>query len=142
MLSKVSINCHACVRAGGTFIGPVRNMDTQVESFLCTACDASHTMVAVVCGEDMAGRTCVAEWLTGQQLADGEIGCLCFQTDPYPAGEPKQRRFFHYHTIAKLLGAKGQFRRVDLPPCVKKRIAENYPDRVGEATKVGFQRAR
>ena len=46
------------------------------------------------------------------------------------------RRYFHYRTIAKLLGATGG--RTKLPKCVQDRIAEMYGDQVGAATKVGY----
>ena len=52
---------------------------------------------------------------------------------------PSERRFHHYHYIAKLLGVNGKGRRAKLPRCVTQRVAEMYPDEEGEPTKVGYQ---
>ena len=52
---------------------------------------------------------------------------------------PNEARFFHYRGIAKLLGAKGQGKRVKLPACVTKEVAAVYPDAAGAATKTGFR---
>ena len=86
-------------------------------------------------------RDCVAEWLEGLRLVDGSDECDCFSTDPFPPADfphvrNNKRRYFHYRTIAKLLGATGG--RTKLPKCVQDRIAEMYGDQVGAATKVGY----
>ncbi|KAL1511753.1 hypothetical protein AB1Y20_005041 [Prymnesium parvum] len=75
---------------------------------------------------------CTTKWLTGRQLAGdaglGEASCVCFVSDPYEGRNDvtsSQRRYFHYHLIAKELGAVGL--RADLPSCVKGSwIAELY----------------
>ena len=79
-------------------------------------------------------RTCTVVWLKGQTLrGDREllgVECACWEEDPYPpASYPhvpnKRRRFFHYRTIAWLLGL-GKKECVDLPECVKEAIAEAF----------------
>ena len=50
-----------------------------------------------------------------------------------------ERRFFHYRYIALLLGAKGDKKRVKLPPCIQARIKEMYGDETGAKTKVGYK---
>ena len=69
---------------------------------------------------------------------------FCWQSDPYPISDfpdksPAERRFFHYQTIAPLLGASGYKNRADLPACVKEKIAKDYPNEQGPATSVGYK---
>ena len=116
---------------------------------LCTVCDAREPLLTLVTDDDLPERTCVTDWLDGQQLSDGSHAIdQCFHTDPFPPGSypnklPKNRRFFFYTAIAKKLGGvRGGKNRAKLPECVLKRIEELYPDTTGAKTKVGFKRAR
>ena len=111
---------------------------------LCAVCDKDHKAVIEELGADAKERDCVADWLSGQQLRDDRATCFCWETDPFPIEDfpqvlPNERRFHHYRTIAKLLGANGKKKRAKLPPCVAKRITEMYPDEQGAPTKVGYQ---
>ena len=86
-------------------------------------------------------RDCISDWLEGVRLADGSVSCDCFETDPFPPDEfpsvrNNKRRYFHYRTIAKRLGATGG--RVKLPKCVQDHIAQLYGDQEGAPTKVGY----
>ena len=126
-----------------SFVGPIRCGDTGNTLLLCKECDADHPLVVKAVGEDEKERDCVCEWLTGVQLSDDRATAFCWDTDPFPAEDfpevrQSERRFFHYRTIAKKLGAVGNQRRAKLPPCVAKRIAQKYADPDGEATKVGY----
>lgn len=114
-------------------VGPLQHGETWV--FLCPTCDDDRLTDLPAA----ADRQCTTDWLTGQLLAgDSRLGnrsCHCWHTDPYEGEKAsgKQRRFFHYRTIAFLLGAApGQ--RVDLPGCVKDKIEELF----GESL-VGFR---
>ena len=89
-------------------------------------------------------RDCVVDWLRGQQLRTDRATAFCWESDPFPISDfpdtsPAERRFFHYHNIAKLLGAKGPKKRAKLPRCVQKEIAARYGDMHGAPTKVGYQ---
>ena len=89
-------------------------------------------------------RDCVVDWLRGQQLRTDRATAFCWQTDPFPISDypdtpAKDRRFFHYQTIAPLLGASGYKNRADLPACVKEKIAKDYPNEQGPATSVGYK---
>lgn len=114
-------------------VGPVRSARHWV--FLCPVCDDDR-----VTGVEGAPIVCTTEWLRGQELevADEDLGtrtALCWETDPFeddPSALPKNRRFFHYTTIARLLGGTG--RRVQLPGCVEDKIQDLY----GES-KTGFK---
>ena len=108
--------------------GPFSTNNRNV--FLCPECDDDQ-----VTGLDGAPTICTALWLHGQALqGDARVGsraCVCWVTDPYaddPEATNANRRFFFYRTLAILFGGAGQ--RVDLPACVKERIAELYGDSV------------
>lgn len=112
--------------------GPFRRRGKWL--LLCPVCDDDE-----LSGLDGAARTCTSEWLAGQLLRGdagfGERTCYAFETDPYesvPDATEKQRRYFYYHTVSRLLGSTG--RRVDLPGCVKDRIEDLH----GEST-TGFK---
>lgn len=114
-------------------VGPLLHGEKWV--LLCPTCDDDRLTDLPAIPE----RLCTTEWLEGEVLqGDAKLGhrtCECWRTDPYDGEDAsgKQRRFFHYRTIAILLGAQpGQ--RVDLPGCVKDKIEELY----GES-QVGFQ---
>mmetsp|Transcript_18070 Transcript_18070/g.45289 ORF Transcript_18070/g.45289 Transcript_18070/m.45289 type:complete len:123 (+) Transcript_18070:34-402(+) len=103
--------------------------------FLCPECDADRVEGV----QPDSARICTRVWLTGRQLSCqarfGDRTCNCWESDPYEGEEAatdRQRRFFHYVTIALLLGGAG--RRVDLPLCVKENIEQQYG-----ASTTGFQ---
>ena len=128
------------------FVGPIANKMLE-QVFLCTECDADDPLVKKEKGHDK-DRGCVVEWLTGQQLRGDRATCFCFESDPFPRDDESaehvtmaERRFFHYRYIALLLGAKGDKKRVKLPPCVQARIKEMYGDEMGAKTKVGYKQS-
>ena len=88
---------------------------------------------------------CTAEELVGVELRDHDgVSCECLVTDPFPPAQwplktNKNRRFFLYTTIARLLGATGSRNRVRLPTCVQAAISERYGESEGPATTVGFR---
>lgn len=113
-------------------VGPVRSARHWV--FMCPVCDDDR-----VTGLEGAQVVCTTEWLQGQELElediDGARTAICWETDPFEGDSsalPKHRRFFHYKTIARLLG--GQGRRVQLPGCVEDKVQSLY----GES-EVGFR---
>ena len=66
-------------------------------------------------------------------------GSIYIKISDYPDVPAKDRRFFHYQTIAPLLGASGYKNRADLPACIKAKIAKDYPNEQGPATSVGYK---
>lgn len=113
--------------------GPLLHRDKWV--LLCPQCDDDQLTDL----PPEAERLCTTEWLDGELLqGDAKLGhrqCQCWRTDPFEGevASGAQKRFFHYRTIAILLGAQpGQ--RVDLPGCVKLKIEELYGD-----SQVGFR---
>ena len=110
-------------------IGPYYDRELKRFAFDCPVCDGHGGAVA----------ECTAEWLIGRRLVDREASCDCFERDPFPAAtfprkQMRNRRFFHYSTIAKLLGATGQGHRAALPRCVLAKIEKLYGD-----SEVGFR---
>ena len=82
-----------------------------------------------------------------QQLSGIDAVCWCWESDPFPTGDypdklPKERRYFHYFHIARLLGVKGEQKRAKLPKCVTGQIASMYPDEQGAKTKVGYKQRK
>ena len=142
-----SLHCHAARSLQApSYLGPVKVDGESAQYFLCTVCDAGSTIVSTLVTSDSRQRTCVTDWLEGQQLSTDEASCICWSSDPWPAEdfpevEPRSRRYFHYRAIAKKLGAKGSKTRVKLPKCVQKRIADMYGDETGAPTKVGYKPA-
>jgi hypothetical protein len=110
-------------------IGPYYDRNERKFRFACPACSRSPA----------AGTECTAGWLVGQRLIGDDVCCDCFETYPYPAAkfpdkQMHERRYFHYHAIARLLGATGQGHGDELPPCVRDRIEQMYG-----SSEVGFK---
>ena len=129
-----------------TFVGPVHDKAKREEVFLCAYCDAEDPRVVAELGQAIPfpwrvlETDCVLEYLADEVLVGDQVDCLCFAKSCDELGlAPNEARYFHYRGIAKLLGAKGQGKRVKLPACVVKRVASVYPDADGAATKVGFR---
>ena len=111
---------------------------------ICTSCEPTHPGVVDELGSEARDRDCVVDWLRGQQLMTDRATAFCWESDPFPSEDfpsvtPAERRYFHYSTIAKLMGVSGRKNRAKLPPCVTKKIVEAFPDEEGTPTKVGYQ---
>ena len=111
---------------------------------LCASCESNNATVIEELGTGARERDCVCDWLTGQQLSGDRATAFCWESDPFPTEDfpqvlMRERRYFHYYHIAKLLGVNGKKNRAKLPKCVVKRIAETYPDEDGTPTKVGYR---
>lgn len=109
-------------------VGPLATPNGRI--FLCPVCDDDR-----VTNVDSDTALCTAEWLTGQQLSNKDTSCTCFETSPFADDKDvsdRERRYFYYRTIARLLGAQGC--RVRLPQCVTDRIEELHG-----ASKTGFK---
>lgn len=108
-------------------IGPVQ--EDHGWAFLCPACDAGRADAQDVQEVD---QRCTVVSLQGQLLEFSGRSCHAWESDPFEGEDAsdKEKRFFFYSSIARLLGGAG--RRVDLPTCVKLQISKLYgPSQTG-----------